>query len=444
VRIVIVEDEADFAAILSRVLQAAGHAQVTIAATAEQALELPPPDVVVTDLRLPGRSGLELMQELRRRDPGVACILMTAFADVATAREALTSGAIDYLVKPFDNRELVALVERVAARSHGPAQAGEVLLGDSTAMRRVVSQLRQAAQGDATVLLLGESGTGKELAAQTIHALSARARNRLVDVHLAALPESTIENELFGHERGAFTGAEARSGGLLEAADAGTLFLDEIGELPVHVQPKILRVLQERTFFRIGGTTPVHVDVRVIAATNRDLPAAVAAGRFREDLFYRLDVMTITMPALRDRGEDVLLLANHLLGAHRPGACFTQAARDCLLRHAWPGNVRELSNAVERACVVANGVHIDASDLPERVRRCAPRAQDVATAASATLDHQSRERTLIRDALARAQGNKSLAAQLMGISRRRLYSRMKLLGLEEADADDPSRTSRDT
>jgi DNA-binding NtrC family response regulator len=444
VRIVIVEDEGDFAAILSRVLKAAGHAQVTIAATAEQALELPPPDVVVTDLRLPGRSGLELMQELRRRDPGVACILMTAFADVATAREALTSGAIDYLVKPFDNRELVALVERVAARSHGPAQAGEALLGDSTAMRRVVSQLRQAAQGDATVLLLGESGTGKELAAQTIHALSARARNRLVDVHLAALPESTIENELFGHERGAFTGAEARSGGLLEAADAGTLFLDEIGELPVHVQPKILRVLQERTFFRIGGTTPVHVDVRVIAATNRDLPAAVAAGRFREDLFYRLDVMTITMPALRDRGEDVLLLANHLLGARRPGACFTQAARDCLLRHAWPGNVRELSNAIERACVVANGVHIDASDLPERVRRCAPRDQAMVTAASATLDHQSRERMLIRDALARAQGNKSQAAQLMGISRRRLYSRMKLLGLEEADAEDPHRTPRDT
>jgi DNA-binding NtrC family response regulator len=420
-RILIVDDEPRYAAILHRVLRASGDEVATAGSLAEAVVALAdPPHVVLTDLRLGDGTGLEVLSEAKRRAPATAVILMTAFAEVATAREALTKGALDYLTKPFDNAELLALMDRVRPTvATGPAPAIPGMVGASPAMRAVADRLRRFAGSTSTVLITGESGTGKEVAARAVHRLSPRAKEPCVEVNCGALPSGTVESELFGHEKGAFTGADQRREGLIEGADGGTLFLDEVGELPLELQPKLLRFLQERRFNRVGGTQAVLVDVRVVAATNRDLPAEVAAGRFRSDLYHRLAVATVTLPPLRDRREDVPALVDYFLAKH--GVCMEPAAMDALREHAWPGNVRELSNVLERAALLADDGVITAADL--ELQPAAGGSDEP------NLDHAERERTLIQEALVRAGGNKSRAAALLGMTRRRLYSRMELLGL---------------
>ncbi|MBA2481790.1 MAG: sigma-54-dependent Fis family transcriptional regulator [Planctomycetes bacterium] len=445
-RILIVDDEARFANVLARVLKSEAVGEVDVASSAEEALvrmQEHPCDLLVTDLRLGGMSGLELMGEVRRRWGATDIVLMTAFAEVATAREALKRGAMDYLVKPFDNKELVALVAQAHARRRatvGTSGSTSIepdgrlagLIGESPAMRRVFGEIERVARADASVLLLGESGTGKEVAARALHTLSPRHSGPFIEVHIAALPESTLESELFGHEKGSFTGADKRKAGMFELASGGTVFLDEIGELPLHIQPKLLRFLQERRYYRIGGTEPLSVDVRVVAATNRDLVNEVKQGRFREDLYYRLDVVTITMPPLRERAGDVGLLARHLLARKHAGCSINDEALLMLETWRWPGNVRELANTIERAVILADGGRIEARHLPERFIERTPLS---VVATTDGFDHSANERQLIEQALVQAGGNKTKAAELLGITRRRLYSRLKLLGMGSGEEE---------
>ncbi|HYE04407.1 MAG TPA: sigma-54 dependent transcriptional regulator [Planctomycetota bacterium] len=444
-RILIVDDETRFAAILARALGAEGYADVASASSAEDALDglrERPCDLLVTDLRLPGMSGIELMGAVRRASPTTDVVLMTAFADVATARDALKRGAIDYLVKPFDNSELVALAARTRARLGAVAPDSGTLemagmVGSSPTMQRLFSELARVARADASVLILGESGTGKELLAHAVHSLSARAGGPFIEVNTATLPESVIESELFGHERGAFTGADKRKDGLFELAAGGTVFLDEIGELPLALQPKLLRFLQERRFYRVGGTKPVTVDARVVAATNRDLAAEAAAGRFREDLYYRLDVASLTLPPLRERHEDVpLLVQRYLRGKSTAQPAISVEALAVIAAYRWPGNIRELHNAIERAVILADGATIGLEHLPDRLTSNAVTQRIVAPQRGASLDVAERERALIERALAEAAGNKTRAAELLGMTRRRLYSRLKLLGMGVNDDDE--------
>ncbi len=436
-RILIVDDEARFAAVLGKSLALAGQDTCRIAASAEAAiveLDQEPADLVLTDLRLPGSSGLDLLAMVVRRWPTTPVILMTAFADVETAKAALKRGALDYLVKPFPYADLAALVEQARARPDArrddqgiPRLAG--LVGGSPAMRKVFAELSRAAASEASVLLLGESGTGKEVAARAVHTLSPRHSEPFIEVHTAALPEGLVESELFGHERGSFTGADSRKHGLVEAADGGTLFLDEIGDMPAAAQAKLLRFLQERRFFRVGGIAPVTVDVRVVAATNRDLPALVRAGKFREDLFYRLDVMSIVLPRLADRTGDIAVLTRFFL-AQQGGRTITPEAQSRLGVWNWPGNVRELANVLERAGILAGSGTIGEEHLPDRLR--AHPSESVV--GDPTLPHlEDGERQLVRSALAQAAGNKTRAAELLGITRRRLYSRLRALGLDDGE-----------
>ncbi len=448
-RILIVDDENRFAAILARALGAEGFADIATAASAEDALDQLRErqcDLLVTDLRLPGMSGIELMGAVRRAAPTTDVVLMTAFADVATARDALKRGAVDYLVKPFDNSELVALAARTHARLGADAPAGDGavelagMVGTSPAMQRLFAELERVARADASVLILGESGTGKELAAHAVHTLGRRAGGPFIEVNTATLPESVIESELFGHERGAFTGADRRKDGLFELAAGGTVFLDEIGELPLALQPKLLRFLQERRFYRVGGTKPVTVDARVVAATNRDLAAEAAAGRFREDLYYRLDVASLKLPPLRERLGDVPLLVQRFLrGKTVAVPPISVDALAVIAAYRWPGNIRELQNALERALILADGAAIGIEHLPERLTATVATQRIVAPGRRATtesLDVSEGERALIERALAEADGNKTRAAELLGMTRRRLYSRLKLLGMSVNGEDE--------
>ena len=421
-RILIVDDEPRYAAVLKRLLVQGGDEVETAHSLASAAAALAfAPALVVTDLRLGDGTGIELLGEIKRRAPQIAVVLMTAFAEVSTARQALTCGALDYLVKPFDNSELVALVERVRQQVDPPSAAAiPGLIGTSPALLAAVERLRRFAASSSTVLITGESGTGKEASAQAIHRLSPRAHGPWVELNCGGLPAGTLDSELFGHERGSFTGAEQQRLGRLEQASGGTLFLDEIGEMPLEMQPKLLRFLQARRFHRLGGREPVSVDVRVVAATNRDLAQEVAAGRFRGDLFHRLAVATIALPPLRERLDDLPQLAAHLLARHG-NFTLTPKVQAQLAAHSWPGNVRELGNVLERAALLTDGSEITAIELsvsaPSAVKRAA-------------LELDGNERQLICEALLKAGGNKSRAAELLGITRRRLYSRMEILNLQ--------------
>lgn len=438
-RILIVDDEIRFADVLRLALNAEGCGEVDTAQSGEEALDkvrTDPCDVLVTDLRMPGMSGLELMAEVKRRAPSTDIILMTAFADVETAREALKRGALDYLVKPFDNKELFSLIAQVRAKRSLDAGAGangesEIMfagmVGRSDVMKMVFEKIRRAARHDSAVLIQGESGTGKELVARAIHSLSTRHQGPFIDFHCAAIPESLLESELFGHEKGAFTGAEGRKKGRIELATGGTVFLDEVGELPLSLQPKLLRFLQEHQFTRIGGTETITVDVRVVAATNRDLEKEVDKGGFREDLFYRLDVVRIQLPPLRERPGDVEPLLNHFLRVKgSAGQLAADEAVEIIKKYNWPGNIRELQNVVERAVLEAEGKPIDIEHLPDKI---AGRGDLHSLDESANLDLAVNERQLIERALKESGGNKSAAAKLLGITRRKLYSRMKRLGM---------------
>lgn len=444
-KILIVDDQPKFAEVLTRSLREKGFSTVNAAHSIEDALSLlreQPYDLVVTDLRLGSASGIDLLGEVRRLHPLIEVVLMTAFADVESTRAALRRGAMDYLIKPFKLDELTDLIDQVQAKIPGkPADSGSApvagIVGSSPELQQAMAQIRLAAKSDSTVLVIGESGTGKEGAAHAIHSLSARARGPFIETNLPGLPETMIDSELFGHERGAFTGADKRKQGLIELANGGTLFLDEIGELPLNLQPKLLRFLQERRFYRLGGTEPVSVDVRVVAATNRDLAAEAAAGRFRQDLYYRLDVITIAMPPLRARANDIPMLLEHFL---RQRSRVTQIAPDAmaaLQAYSWPGNIRELANVIERAFVLSEGEDITCEYLPVRI--ATPAATPITphdNEAPAAITISEQERRMIIEALERVRGNKTAAAALLGITRRKLYSRMHLLGLD-IDAPNP-------
>jgi DNA-binding NtrC family response regulator len=424
-RLLVVEDRDSLRRLLDRALTAEGYA-VTSAADGETALRLlddqPPFDLVITDLKLPGASGLDVLRAARSRPTPPSVLVLTAYGTVAAAVEAMKLGAIDFVEKPLEIEELCSRAAAALGGAIPPAldvPGASPILGNHPRLRAALRLLQRVAPTESTVLLLGESGTGKELFARAVHGLSARRRGPFVALNCAAIPETLIENELFGHERGAFTGADRRQPGRFEQAAAGSLFLDEIGELPLAVQGKVLRVLEERTFERVGGGATLRADVRLVAATNRDLRAMVGAGSFRADLFFRLDVFPIELPPLRERASDVPALARHLLAAaaarHQLGApALTRDALDLLAAQPWPGNVRELANVLERVVILSPGARVDARALLPLV-------------AAAPVED---ERARVRRALLESAGDKQQAAKLLGVSYRTLQRRVKELDLE--------------
>jgi DNA-binding NtrC family response regulator len=445
-RVVVVDDEPRMAAVMAAALGRGGWECETYesGASALAAVDARGADVVVTDWKMPGMDGVELMHRLRERRPDLPVIMVTAYGDVPNAVAAMRGGAFDYVVKPFDNDDLRACVARAIdfarldrenrhLRSEVAARYGpDAVVAESPAGREILAMVRRVAPSRATVLVQGESGTGKELVARLLHYWSDRVGKPFVAVNCKAFADGVLESELFGHERGAFTGATAARAGCFERANGGTLFLDEIGEVTAEFQAKLLRVLQDGEVLRVGGTEPRAVDVRVVGATNRVLRDEVAAGRFREDLFFRLNVIPLQIPPLRERREDVLPLARYFLAARcqdtgrRLG--LSEAAEAAMLAHPWPGNVRELENAIERGVVLARGEDIEPEDLllHETTTR-----SDVAAPGDGTLqdalDAAAAER--IRAALRRAGDNRAEAARALGIDRTTLYRLMKRLGV---------------
>ena len=448
-RILVVDDEAKLGRVVVEMLEGAGHeaAHVGGGRAAVDRIRAEPPDIVLTDLRMADLDGMAVLRETRRLAPATDVVIMTAHATAQNAVDAMKEGALDYLIKPFAMDELRLRIGRIADRRALAARADALasrldardgfgrIVARSAKMQAVLAQARRVAATDETVLLLGESGTGKSLLARAIHHGSRRAAGPLVEVHAAALPESLVEGELFGREKGAYTGATEAKPGHAEIASGGTLFLDEIGELPLATQVKLLRLLQDRTFSRLGSTQQRKADVRIVAATNRDLEAAVKAGTFREDLYYRLAVFPIVLPPLRERPEDIratvlALLAARGLGPER----ISPTALAAVEAHGWPGNVRELENAIARAAVLAGPAVIETDHLP-------PLGATAAGPPASLLDDllvpgfslDTLERDLIHQALLKAGGNKTAAARLLGMTRRRLYSRLESLGAKDED-----------
>jgi len=444
-RVLVVDDEPSARSGLEKLLRQEGYA-VDVAADGPSALQIAadrPPDVVVTDLKMPKMDGIELLQKLRATFQVVPVIVVTAFGEVSTAVQAMRAGADDYLTKPVDFDALTIAIERAIERTNLRLEAEELrrklreregegfegLIGSSPALQKVYRVARQVAAARATVLITGESGTGKGELARAIHNKSPRAGGPFITLHCAALAESLLESELFGHEKGSFTGADKRRLGRFEQANGGTLFLDEVGEIPPATQVKLLRVLQERTFERVGGNEPIEVDVRLVAATNRDLAKDVQDGRFREDLYYRLNVVHIEMPPLRMRGGDVLLLAEHFLRRFAQENKkridgYSDRARAKLLAHRWPGNVRELENAVERAVVLCEGTVLDEDDLPIDV---APLPRGAVRVPGATMAEI--ERFAILATLEATNGSTTKAAEMLDISVRTIQYRLHEYGI---------------
>jgi DNA-binding NtrC family response regulator len=438
-RILVVDDETNARTALSELLRDEGYV-VEAAADAFKALGKAAdfaPDLVLTDLKMPGMDGLALLARLREDSPDLPVVMMTAFGEVETAVRAMQAGARDYLPKPVNVAELIVVVARELEHRRIRQEAGllrarlaekysfESIIGSSAPMQEIFKMVSQIAASRASVLVTGESGTGKELIAAAIHERSPRAKGPFVKLHCAALAESLLESELFGHERGAFTGALARRDGRFSQANHGTLFLDEIGEIAPAVQVKLLRFLQEREFERVGGNETISVDVRVIAATNRDLKQMLAEGKFREDLYYRLNVINLEMPALRDRPSDVPLLASHFL--HKYAAengkelrQFTSDALECLTAYPWPGNVRELENVIERAVVLARSPEITVADLPAQFApaKLRPGLQ----IPGATMDEI--ERYAITKTLESTGGSTGGAAKILNISVRKIQYKL--------------------
>jgi two-component system, NtrC family, response regulator AtoC len=438
--VLVVDDDAAVSAIFARLLGQDGIEALAARSGAEALtlLETRAVDVVVSDIRMPGMDGMQLLAAVQARWPELPVLMLTAHGSVPLAVEAMKAGAADFLLKPVDRAELLHAVKKALARASrvepaaAPAGGGAVVAA-SSAMQEALALAKKAAKSQATVLVRGESGTGKEVVARMIHDESARAAGPFVKVHCAAFPESLIESELFGYEKGAFTGAVTRKPGRVELAQGGTLFLDEIGDVPLAVQVKLLRLIQERELERLGGTETVHADVRFVAATHRDLEAMIAGGEFRQDLFYRLNVVPVWLPPLRERPEDIEPLARRFAEAAarahvRPALELDAGAMDCLRRQRWPGNVRELVNFVERLVVLADTARVGADDVERELAR--GRMPSLA-AAEGSLDERVRtsEREAIRDALQRAGGNRTLAARLLGVSRRTLYNKLEELGL---------------
>ncbi|QHI69897.1 sigma-54-dependent transcriptional regulator [Tichowtungia aerotolerans] len=402
-------------------------------------------DVMLSDLRMPVMDGMTLIQRALASSPELVCILLTAYGSMETAVEAMRHGATDFLTKPVNLKELELVLERVLRSRQAETENRQLreqldskfgmenIIGNSPQMQEVFDTVRQVAASRATVLIQGESGTGKELVAKAIHQLSSRNKATFVPVHCAALSSTLLESELFGHEKGAFTGATERRKGRFEMADGGTLFLDEIGEIDSSVQVKILRALEERTFERVGGQETVEVDARLVAATNRDLKQMVADGDFREDLFYRLYVVAITLPPLRERVGDIPLLLKHYLDEFnaengRDIEGFAPEALDLLTSYNWPGNVRELRNVVEQTVVLSRGKRIGARDLPVHIREVSSEGP-VVSLGNGTLEDL--EKQALMQALKACAGNRTRAAEQLGISRRTLHRKIAEYGFEE-------------
>ena len=459
--LLLVEDKPELRAMLRKALERSGWSvdEAADGTTAVSKLRARRYILVLSDLKLPGCSGIEVLRESKSADPTIPVILVTAFGSIEEAVTAMKEGAFDFIQKPVDLDHLNLLVGRAAReqellrenlllREEYSARYGfPRIIGEHPSMKAVTQQVQRVAGTDSTVLLLGESGTGKELFARAIHHLSNRREQSFVALNCAAIPEGLVENELFGHERGAYTGAGARKIGKMELAHRGTIFLDEVAELPLAIQSKLLRVLEERRFDRVGGTQPVDVDVRIVTATNKDLRAAVEAKTFREDLYFRIAAVPITIPPLRERGDDVVLLAEAFLERFRrefrkPGLTFGPKAQGALRSYAWPGNVRELQNSIERASILCDGDTIDLAALQLPSPR--PTEEQVpSTMLGEDFDWQGTlqevtaraieriERFRIESALRAAKWNKTRAAEQLGVSYKTLLHKIRALGLQE-------------
>jgi len=435
-RILVVDDAPATIELLQRNLVAQGHTVLAAGSVSDALalLEQQPVDLVLTDLKMPQVGGLDLVRHVRANLPDTEVVLMTGYASVEGAVEAMRSGADDYLAKPFTDEELASAVGRAleSLRLRRAGRAAEVvhapagLIGESAAMQRVYRAVSRAGETDATVLVTGESGTGKELVARAIHYGGARSAAPFVPVNCGGIPEGLLESELFGHVRGAFTGATAARAGFFQTAEGGTIFLDEVGELPLSMQVKLLRALQDGEVTMVGSSRPRSVDVRIVAATNQDLADGARTGVFREDLYFRLNVVPIEVPPLRERGDDVLLLARHFLAkfaleAKREPPTLTEAAVEALRNWPWPGNVRELENVIRRLVVLGDDEAFDLPDLPAPMRFSAPRGGTVMRSlAEVEAEH-------IRSVLAAVGGNKTRAAEILGIDRKTLREKLKAL-----------------
>lgn len=440
--ILIVDDERKMAVVLEAAFAEEGY-DVTIAGGGEDALakfRQTPVSLVITDLKMPDMSGIELMVKIKKLSPDTEVILMTAYATAQTAVEAMKRGAFDYVIKPFSLEELKTKATHVFEKKRLESRTRELeielqqrgtlenMIGHSGAMQAVYKMIQKVAPKDATVLIMGESGTGKELVARAIHNLSQRKEAPFIAINCAAFPENLLESELFGFEKGAFTGADRRKLGHFETAGEGTIFLDEIGEISPAMQVKLLRVLQSRQIMRLGGTENLSMKARVLTATNRNLDEMIKDGRFREDLYYRINVFPIIVPALRKRIEDIPDLVAHFLEKYGDSAEISKDALHRLQQYEWPGNVRELENVIERALIMAGEAPIAVADLPAYLQdeKEPPTLFDIPEGGIVLEDL---EKKLVQTAIAKAGGNKSNAAKLLGITRRKLYSMMERLGV---------------
>lgn len=445
--LLIVDDDRNVCRVLQGLLEEAGH-EVRVAKDVDSATTLLgdyDPAVVITDLKMPGKSGLDLLSWMRQNRPAVPVLMITAHGDIETAVKAMKSGAHDFITKPFDEDELMnslskALSESGKNRELLPSffEPGEVpvmeMIGVSPIMRGIFQSVRKIAPTDSTVLITGETGVGKELIVRALHAESARRDGPLIKVNCAAIPETLIESELFGYEKGAFTGAVTSKPGRFELAHEGTIFLDEIGDMPLQLQSRLLCVLQDKAFERVGGVKTIKVDVRILAATNRDLQADIQAGKFRADLFYRLNVVPIRVPPLRERREDIAPLLNHFLKriASQCGKRVAQVLPEvetAFTRYDWPGNIRELENAVERMVLMSDGVLIGPEFIPAELR--GPAMNNAGSSFKERLDDifSTSEKQMILDALSKTEQNRTRAAEILGISRRTLQNKLKEYGL---------------
>jgi two-component system response regulator HydG len=455
--ILVIDDDVDLLGLITHQIREAGH-QVIAQADSQQAydtLETTPVDLILTDLEMPEVSGLEILKKARTLDPHAMVLVLTGHATIETAVEAMKQGAFDYLIKPFPARDLLAVIDK-ALRYYDLEQENQRLrqelrekyhfknlIGTSPAMQAVFRLVERVGPTTSTALILGESGTGKELIARAIHECSPRSEKRFLKINCSALTESLLESELFGHEKGAFTGAAVLKKGLFEAAHGGTLLLDEVGDTPLPLQSKLLRVLQEGEIRRVGGIEDIQVDVRVIAATHQDLKKLIAEGRFRQDLYFRLNVVSIRIPPLRERCADIPLLVDNFLykkklHEEREIPHLAPQSLDILKKYSWPGNVRELENAIERALVLSDGAVLEPADFPEEIlsQSNANRPESEAWLDSPAIETslvtlETVEREHITRILIAVAGKREEAARILGITRRTLYDKIKRYGLEE-------------
>jgi len=448
--VLVVDDEKNYLVVLEDLLEDEGF-QVLTASNGSEAIDLiekMPVDAVLSDIKMPGMSGMELLDRINFFDPDLPVILMTAYAEVDQAVEAMKKGALDHIQKPFDNRDVKRAVARAVEKRnliknirHLESELGTLwgnIIARSKPMENVFTTMKRVADTPTTVLICGESGTGKELIARGLHKASSRAAAPFVSMNCAAVPENLLESELFGYEKGAFTGAVSLKQGKFEFADRGTMFLDEVAEMALSLQVKLLRVLQEHEFQRVGGNKDIHVDVRIIAATNKDLKEEVEGGRFRDDLFFRLNVVRIDVPPLRDRRSDIPFLVAHFLSkfAEKLGRDISDVdpeVMQALYRYSWPGNVRELENVVERAVVMCRGRSIVPDDLPPEIRET-PEIEDgldklISWERGLAETLEAIEERMIRQALKRAENVQAQAAKMLGVSRSNLQYKMKKYGL---------------